>query len=156
MLPQHPPRSGGDLLRRLENELYIAGKLRPHILKYPCRAPEHGGHAEAVPQLRDLCNTHCLQIFLDLPPGLLLLSGQLRVGVVIPAALHNICFICLRQCLDVHRCRSFPLRRVFSSIQKPPPVKHGAASFQKRRRAAALRRWSHVSPFTTSAMNCAT
>ena len=61
-----------------------------------------GGQAIAGLQLVNIGDAQYLQIFLQMGAGVLLLAGELRAGVIIPAAINDIIIVLFRKRFDIH------------------------------------------------------
>ena len=47
-------------------------------------------------------DAQCLQILLQMGAGVLLLAGELRAGVIIPAAINDVIVVLFRKSFDIH------------------------------------------------------
>ena len=47
-------------------------------------------------------DAQCLQIFLQMGAGVLLLAGELRAGVIIPTAINDVIIVLFRKRFDIH------------------------------------------------------
>ena len=150
MLLHHLQSAHGGLLRRLEHQAHIAGKLVLHLVEDLGGAQQHGhvvvmaagmhlalvvggegqagllldrqgvnigaqrhglaglaavnggGQAVAGLQLVNVGDAQCLQILLQMGAGVLLLAGELRAGVIIPAAINDVIVVLFRKSFDIH------------------------------------------------------
>ena len=146
----HPQSAHGGLLRRLEHQAHVAGKLVLHLVEDLGGAQQHGhvivmaagmhlalvvgcegqagllldrqsinigaqrhglarlaavnggGQAVAGLHLVNVGDAQCLQIFLQMGAGVLLLAGELRAGVIIPTAIDDVIIVLFRKRFDIH------------------------------------------------------
>ena len=61
-----------------------------------------GGQAVAGLHLVNVGDAQCLQILLQMGAGVLLLAGELRAGVIIPAAINDVIIVLFRKRFDIH------------------------------------------------------
>ena len=61
-----------------------------------------GGQAVAGLHLVNVGDAQCLQIFLQMGAGVLLLAGELRAGVIIPTAINDVIVVLFRKSFDIH------------------------------------------------------
>ena len=150
MLLHHLQSAHGGLLRRLEHQAHVAGKLVLHLVEDLGGAQQHGhvvvmaagmhlalvvggegqagllldgqsinigaqrhglaglaavnggGQAVAGLQLVNIGDAQCLQVFLQMGTGVLLLAGELRAGVIIPTAINDVIVVLFRKSFDIH------------------------------------------------------